>query len=190
MARVATDKRWATPSNVLTILRLVSSPCIMFCMYYQWVLLAFALFVSAAFSDVIDGYLARLRREQSQLGALLDPLADKSLMLAVFGSLAFFPSPLFHVPWWFFAIVTGRELIMILGAIILLWKKNVSIEPLVWGKLTTFFQSVFLLWLFVCHFIGWHPWKTDVAFLILLSFFSLVSLAKYIQRACCESSLT
>lgn len=81
---------------------------------------AFALFLAAATTDWLDGYLARTRKQQTDLGRMLDPLADKLLLLGTFVPMYFlahklpFHTPLgdIRLPWWVVAIVLGREVTM------------------------------------------------------------------------------
>src|SRR5438270_12430641 len=81
---------------------------------------AFALFTAAATTDWVDGYLARSRKEETDLGRMLDPLADKLLLLGTFVPMYFlahefpFHTPIgnFILPWWVVAIVLGREVTM------------------------------------------------------------------------------
>lgn len=81
---------------------------------------AFVLFVAAATTDWLDGYLARSRKQQTDLGSMLDPLADKLLLLGTFVPMYFLAHRLpFHtvvgdvrLPWWVVAIILGREVSM------------------------------------------------------------------------------
>lgn len=81
---------------------------------------AFALFVAAAATDWLDGYLARSRKQQTDLGSMLDPLADKLLLLGTFVPMYFLADKLpFHtpigdirLPWWVVAVILGREVTM------------------------------------------------------------------------------
>jgi cardiolipin synthase len=182
--KISLDKKWATFSNVLTILRLLLTPVVVSCLYYQKWLEAFWVFVFAASTDLLDGHLARLFDEQTHLGAFLDPIADKFLILSSFGALAFFHSPFFHIPWWFFIIVFSRDLVTLIGSCLLLcFYKDAHLEPMMWGKLNTLLQVLFLVWVFVCYFAGWEPYRTYLAILVILAIFSLFSLLQYIQRA-------
>ena len=76
--------RWTLP-NILTVLRLLAAPgvAVMFLYFHRpwadW--LALALFVSAAITDYFDGYLARLWKQESKFGAMLDPIADKAMVV-------------------------------------------------------------------------------------------------------------
>ena len=81
---------------------------------------AFLLFVAAAVTDWFDGYLARVRKEETNLGRVLDPLADKMLLVGTFVPMYFlqhefpFKTPIgdFGLPWWVVAIILGREVTM------------------------------------------------------------------------------
>lgn len=81
---------------------------------------AFLLFLVAAISDWFDGYLARVRKQETNLGRMLDPLADKLLLLGTFVPMYFlahkfpFHTPIgtIGLPWWVVAIVLGREVTM------------------------------------------------------------------------------
>ena len=184
---LATDTRWLTISNALTFARVILSPFIVICLYYQQWFLTIVTFIIAALTDVLDGHIARLRHEQTQLGTLLDPIADKILLLSSFAGLTFFTSTSISVPWWFLIILFFRELCIIIGALFLLFcYRNIQVKPLVWGKATTFIQASFLMWIFTCHLMNWHPYKTYMILLIIVGVFSVLSLAKYAGKAISE----
>ena len=175
--------RWGTVSNGLTIFRILAAPGLVLLFYYSAWLYAWILFVIAASTDLLDGYLARALNQQSKLGTLLDPLADKCLLVAMFGSLTFIRSPLLSIPRWFFIAVLIREICMILGSTVaLIFFKNVVVTPTWSGKVTTALQMMFLGWIFICYFMGWLPHKTYAIFLILLILFSLFSFFHYVVR--------
>lgn len=184
LSYILQDQSWLTVSNGLTALRLLLSPCIVVLFWlaqWQW---AFGLFFIAALTDVLDGYAARLLGQQTHLGRFLDPVADKCLLLSLFGSLSFFDSPFFHVPLWFFIVLVIREVIMLSGAAgLLLWCTNAQVAPTVWGKLTTFFQILFSAWIFICYVVGWRPQLTFGFFLMGVALFSALSLLTYAYRA-------
>ena len=109
--------------NALTVGRIVVTPLIAtlpFANSWKLRLTAFVLFLVAAISDYIDGTLARSRKQETDLGRLLDPLADKLLLVGTFVPMyllsATFPfvTPLgpIGLSWWVIAIVLGRELFM------------------------------------------------------------------------------
>lgn len=178
------SSRWMTWSNLVTTLRLVSAIVILFAFADKSYGLAFCIFIFAGLTDVIDGYLARILDDQTTLGILLDPIADKIFLLSMFSAFTFFDIPFLKLPVWFWILVVGREILMVSGALLLLGKGKASqIRPLLWGKLTTFFQLFFLCWIFICGFVGWNPIKTYATAMLLLAIFSIISLIQYGKEA-------
>lgn len=177
------DDRWLTISNILSIIRILLVPVVIIGFIYHWWLFTFLLFVAAGITDLLDGYFARLLHEQTNLGKVLDPLADKIFLLASFVSLAFVGSPSFQVPWWFVAWVVIRECLIIVGSyVIITTHEYPKVEPIIWGKLTTLFQMLFIAWLFICRFMQWEPARTYDVLLILLALFSLLSFVQYLKK--------
>jgi len=104
---------------------------------------ALAVFLLAVMTDFIDGYIARTRHEKTKAGAILDPFADKILLMSAFICLykigVFFNAVRF--PIWFVVAVISRDLILIFGSVIIqLVHGDLLIEPTRWGKANTFFQ--------------------------------------------------
>jgi len=171
-----------TFSTLLTLVRIVLTPFIVCAMCYFYWGTAFVLFCIAAATDIADGYLARWLDERTFLGACLDPLADKILLLSCFFTLAFVQSPLFSIPLWFVFLVLLKELILVLGAIILYYLKgHIIIHPTLLGKLTTLVQMGFIIWLFACYFFTWIPVKTYYSMLTIVMLLVFASLAQYIM---------
>jgi len=177
------DKRWLTFSNVLTASRIALAPCVVLVIYLQLWALAFVIFFYAAATDFFDGYIARLLKDQTSLGKMLDPIADKIFLTVSFGALALLPSPLFPIPEWFFVIVLLREFILLIGVYSVMRVDTTFIlAPTIWGKLTTCFQLFFILWLFICYFAHWSPIKTYKLSLLVLTAFSIMSLLHYMIK--------
>ena len=88
-ALILKDKSWNTFSNGLTLVRLVCAPVVVVSLYYAYWLTAFVVFMFAAGTDLLDGYIARAWNEQTHLGAFFDPIADKFLLISSFGALVF-----------------------------------------------------------------------------------------------------
>lgn len=171
-----------TLSSCITLVRILAVPFIVAAMIFGYWGLAFGLFTLAAFTDILDGNLARWRNEKTFLGACLDPLADKALVLSVFFTLAFVQSPLFSIPLWFVLLVLFRELIMIFGALIIHHLKgHIEIQPTLLGKLTTVVQMGFIMWLFACYFFAWVPIKTYYSMLGIVLILVFITLAQYIR---------
>ena len=138
-----------TFANKITIVRIVLIPFFIGTILYyssqrdflRYVTLGIFLF--AVISDVIDGYIARTRHQKTQAGAILDPLADKLLLISAFFCLYTFRSKfgMIQFPIWFVVTVISRDVILLLGSMLIyLIHGRLDIEPSKWGKATTFFQ--------------------------------------------------
>ena len=104
--------------------------------------LALGLFVVAAVSDGLDGYLAKRFGWTSQLGKVIDPLADKLLLVSVFITAAW----LELVPWWVSAAAIARDVMIVLGAIIFrIWFGPLKGRPTIISKINTLFQLGYLV---------------------------------------------
>ena len=113
--------------------------------------LAFWLFFLAGFSDGVDGFLARQFNWQSRLGATLDPLADKLLMIVSFYCL-FWQS---IIPWSLFAVIAIRDLIILGGAIAYHFvTRNLQMEPIILGKINTALQILLVMAILVHYSYG------------------------------------
>lgn len=175
----AREKKITLPS-VLTIIRIILVPFIVAAMVMHHWGVSFALFVVASITDCLDGTLARLLNQKTFLGAFLDPLADKFLILSCFFTLAFVQSPLFLVPKWFVWFVLCKEVLQVSGALfVYLHKGHIEIRPTILGKVTATAQMGFIIWLFACYFFQWVPIKTYYTMLGLLLILTMVSLVQY-----------
>ena len=172
------EKRITIPT-IFTLMRMILAPCIIIAMVYSIWSVAFFFFLFACLTDLIDGFLARLLKEKTFLGAFLDPIADKILLVSCFFTLGFISTPLFSVPYWFVYYVMGKEILQCLGAIILYHTYGyIDVQPTFLGKITTATQMIFIIWLFSCYFFGWLPFKT---YYILLSTLIMLISAAFIQ---------
>lgn len=126
--------------NLITVMRLMLVPVAVAMIAAQAWGWAFTAFAVAGISDGLDGYIARRFDMRSELGAYLDALADKALLMSIFVALA-----LAHVvPGWIAILVVSRD-VMILGAVIVSWvlDKPVQIRPLWISKFNTAAQISF-----------------------------------------------
>lgn len=180
--KILQDKRWLNISNIFTLIRILLSPVIiwqMYCRNWNW---AFGFFVIGAITDLLDGYLARLFDIQTNLGRMLDPVADKIFLGSSFFSLSFISTPSFHIPFWFVYLLLFREFVLLFGCMLLfMLKTNFEVQPIMWGKLTTVFQILFIVWIFFCYFFNWIPLRTYNVSLVLLAIYSIFSLLQYIR---------
>jgi cardiolipin synthase len=116
------SSRILTVPNLLTVFRMVLIPVFVTLLFYQRFLWALAVFVIAGLTDGLDGLLARRFAQQSQLGTVLDPIADKLMLVTAFIVLSMrsvFPQPLpshLPVPFWVTVAVISRDVFIIVGA--------------------------------------------------------------------------
>lgn len=107
-------------------------------------LVAFGLFLLAAISDVVDGYIARRYYQKTPAGAILDPLADKLLLISAFVCLYIVGSSfsVLKFPVWFVVTIISRDVILLLGALIIQSTMGrLKIEANQYGKVTAFLQT-------------------------------------------------
>lgn len=128
-----------TPANLLTISRMVLVPVVALCMLYGHPGWALAAFVVAAVTDLLDGLIARWTGQQTTLGAWLDPMADKLLLLTVFVILTLPGFGLTHrLPVWLTVLVISRDVgIVLTVAVINLAVAPRTFSPSPLGKLAT-----------------------------------------------------
>jgi cardiolipin synthase len=126
--------------NLITLARILSVPVMVWAIMTGWMLAAFLLFLTAGLSDAIDGYLAKRFAMTSELGAYLDPLADKALIVSIYVTLGVSG----YIPLWLVILVVSRD-IMIVGAVLLAWLvgKPLPMKPLLVSKLNTAAQIIF-----------------------------------------------
>lgn len=116
------SSRILTVPNMLTVFRMVLIPVFVTMLFYQRFILALAVFVCAGLTDGLDGLLARRFDQRSQLGTVLDPIADKLMMVTAFIVLSMrsiFPPPVpshLPVPFWVTVAVISRDVFIVVGA--------------------------------------------------------------------------
>ena len=124
-------------ANLLTLIRLLCAIPVVLLVRAGAYHHAALLFLLAALSDALDGYIAKRFNGVTPVGAVLDPVADKVLMDSLFLTLAFEG----HLPVWVAALVIGRDLLIVGGTLFLrLAAGRFRIEPLLLGKISTFLQ--------------------------------------------------
>ena len=125
--------------NILTALRILMVPLFVICLMRELRFFALLVFAFAGISDGLDGLLARYFNQRTALGAYLDPIADKLLLISAFGSLAV----LAILPGWLTVIVISRDVLILLGiAIFSITNIDLEIKPSMVSKCTTVAQLV------------------------------------------------
>ena len=129
-------------ANWLTILRIVLIPVFVTLLVYRKLGLALVVFGAAALTDLLDGWVARTRGMSSRLGAFLDPLADKLLLIASFVTLTWLKA----LPFWITAVVFSRDVMLIVGALLIhMVGGRIYPRPTWAGKAATFLQILAVL---------------------------------------------
>ena len=125
--------------NLITVARIFMVPLIVWFILTGNMLPAFFVFVAAGISDALDGYLAKRFAWQTVLGAYLDPMADKMLLVSIYVSLGTYG----YLPSWLVIAVVSRD-ILIVGAVLLSWilDRPVPMRPLFVSKANTAGQIV------------------------------------------------
>ena len=128
--------------NLITLARILMVPVIIWAIASNRMQVAFALFLVAGLSDLVDGFLAKRFGMATELGAYLDPLADKAMIVSIYVALGISDI----IPRWLVILVVSRD-IMIVAAVILSWlvDKPVKLKPLMVSKLNTVAQVLLAL---------------------------------------------
>lgn len=162
--------------NKITILRVLLVPFFVASLVYYSPqkdylrFIALAIFIAAVITDGLDGYLARLKNQKTVLGTIIDPIADKILLLSAFISLAFIKSlpEAVRLPAWVLIIVISRDSIILIGSgLIYITGGNFEIRPNVYGKITTFLQMLTIISLLLLLPFSRILWSLMVAFTII-----------------------
>src|SRR6266700_7412668 len=156
-----------TTANKITILRILLVPFfVVEVLYYVkdgeelHRLLAILSFAVAAICDGVDGYIARRYNQRSELGAILDPLADKLLLLAGIILLSLHHEQyLPHLPLWLTATVVSRDVLLLLGLVVVHYAcDKVTVKPHLIGKVATVLQMVTVCWALLQLPAAWLHW--------------------------------
>src|SRR5712671_2814713 len=167
--------RWTLP-NILTLARICLTPVIALLPFIQgyWPkVIAFLIFLAASASDVVDGYLARRRNQVSELGQLLDPIADKLLLFATLIPIFWLtrhPTILvdYRIPWWgslpvwVALLLVGREVFITIFRHVAM-RRGVVTPAVGAGKAKALAQNTF-----IGATIAWFAWKDAIAELKLV----------------------
>lgn len=128
--------------NTLTILRLLGAPLCVWFIAHNQLTLSFWIFFAISITDWLDGYLARRWQVTSNFGQMLDPIADKFLIMSVYLALGWWT----FIPIWLTALVLSRDLLILLSScvIILMRPAKVNLAPNLIGKISTTAQMLFV----------------------------------------------
>jgi cardiolipin synthase (CMP-forming) len=143
------SSRIITLPNVLTVFRMALIPVFVSLLFYQKFLLALAIFIIAGITDGLDGLLARRFHQQSPLGRILDPIADKMMLVTSFVVLSMrsvYPNPIpnhLPIPFWVTITVISRDVFILVGAAAINMVTGFrAFQPSLPGKISTLVQIV------------------------------------------------
>ena len=127
--------------NILTLARILLLPFFAAALVYKEYQYALLLFIIAAITDLLDGFIARITKQITDFGKILDPVADKFFLLTSFILMTIYDL----IPKWFMITVISKDLIVTTGCIILYFvTNNLKVEPSIWGKLASACQFVLI----------------------------------------------
>ena len=159
---------WA---NRMTVLRIILVPVFILTILYFRLDLALVVFIIASITDGLDGYIARTRKIKTQLGAILDPIADKMLIGSAFISFSLVSGlPMYlkmpvYVP---IAVISRDVIIMIgVGLIYLLNDGKLDVKPTIISKITTFLQMITIIALLLKFYYSNWLWNITTVFTII-----------------------
>ncbi|TLS68802.1 CDP-alcohol phosphatidyltransferase family protein [Mariprofundus erugo] len=128
--------------NILTLARIIITPFIVYAILEREAVMALLLMGIAGITDMLDGAIARLLNQRSTVGAFMDPLADKLMLISTIVALYF----LGHIPTFLFLAVVFRDMVIILGATAYeMVTHKLEMTPLFTSKITTFLQIMLVL---------------------------------------------
>jgi len=154
-------KRSISIPNILTLIRILLTPLFVIVLLRDEQAQALMIFSLAAISDGLDGMIARLLKQRTELGAILDPIADKLLMTAAFVSMAV----LKMLPAWLTVIVISRDLLILLGmGLFTMNRIEIEIRPRLVSKCTTAVQLTTIIWVLLDWQTTLTPMFTRLAF--------------------------
>jgi cardiolipin synthase (CMP-forming) len=172
-----------TLANQLTILRIVLTPAFVLVVVYDYMGAALRTFLVAGLTDALDGLIARRAGQRTSLGAWLDPMADKLLLVTTFVVLTLPEIPLTnHLPLWLTVLVISRDVVIVgVVAIVNLAIGPRTFRPSIWGKLAT---ATFILTSVVVMLFNWlRQMSVVVEFFVWLSLgLTVVSSADYMVK--------
>lgn len=162
-----------TIPNILTFMRMGLIPVFVSLVYYGYSKSALAVFLIAGISDGIDGFLARKFKQESELGTIIDPIADKLLMTVAFIILTLPnvlpPTRHLPIPFWVTASVIGRDVLIItVAAAINIITGFRGFKPSFWGKMSTLVQVIGISLVMLAAVTGYTIFLPTTYFIIVL----------------------
>jgi cardiolipin synthase (CMP-forming) len=165
--------------NLITIARILLVPIVVWAIASGEILVAFVLFLLAGASDAVDGFIAKRFNMASEIGAYLDPLADKALIVSIYVTLGITEA----IPRWLVILVVSRD-IMIIGGVMLSWLVGnpVEMRPLLVSKLNTVAQILYAGLILGSLGLHFDARPLDTLLMGLVAALTLLSVAFYVRE--------
>ncbi|MCX7816848.1 MAG: CDP-alcohol phosphatidyltransferase family protein [Syntrophales bacterium] len=167
--------------NLFTLLRIIFVPIIVIFLIQESYWSAFVFFVLSGITDGLDGFFARILNQRTIIGAYLDPIADKALVMSCFITL----SVKHLIPGWLSVIVVSRDCIILVGICLLaLMSVPLEIKPSYISKVTTLVQLATILWVLLELSTGHGVVQKDVAHILygVTALLTTISGLDYIRK--------
>ena len=164
--------------NLITIFRILLVPVVVWAIGSGEMMVAFLLFLAAGVSDGVDGFIAKRFNMTTEIGAYLDPLADKALIVSIYVALGITEA----IPRWLVILVVSRD-IMIIGGVMLSWLVGnpVVVKPLLVSKLNTVAQIVFACLVLAALGFGFDAHIAEELLMGLVTVLTLLSVGFYLR---------
>jgi cardiolipin synthase len=164
--------------NLLSLFRILITFFFILAVYYDRLDYALYLFVLQGITDLLDGFIARVMSKKTDLGAYLDPIADKTMLVAAFIMLSIKDI----VPLWLPALIVLKDLVVAVGFFIL-YKLGRTIKPVptTFGKLTTTCQIATVLFILLVQIFSWSNMRVyNDVFIFVTAFFTVLAGCHYV----------
>jgi cardiolipin synthase (CMP-forming) len=164
--------------NLITIARILLVPVMVWAIASHQMKIAFFLFLAAGLSDAVDGFLAKRFNMTSELGAYLDPLADKVLIVSIYISMGVIEA----IPRWLVILVVSRDL-FIVGGVMLAWILGtpMTVRPLTVSKFNTAAQILLAVVVLAALGFHWDVWPVTFTLMALVTVLTLLSIGFYLR---------
>jgi cardiolipin synthase len=167
-----------TVPNIITFIRIIIVPAFAAALIYDRYDYALILFITAGFSDALDGFIARATKQKTRFGTFLDPLADKCLLITSFILFAVYGL----IPKWLAITVISRDVIVTLGWFLMYILSHMTKpEPSLMGKATIVMQVLLIAYTLLSINVNYIPPPTDLMFWTV-AVLTIVSGLQYIYR--------
>lgn len=154
--------------NFITLLRIIALPFFAISMWYGQLWISFGIFIGAGLSDLLDGWIARRYHLHSRIGSILDPAADKLMMVTAFVVMGIPNASIqYPIPMWIAILSISRDVIIGITSILFFMRDEyLDMQPSFWGKLTTASMFVGLSISILLNALAPQPWSGILSLVI------------------------